>query len=226
MIDRLSKSGRLKITLLLTVMALFCFCLSIIRFFASENLMFLFLNWNLFLAFIPWATTTLLTLYNPEKNKPGLVFLLLIWTLFFPNSPYILTDLLHLRARPAVPIWFDLILILSFAWSGLAFGFASLLNIESLLTKYIKPKQAQIIIVLMLFVASFGVYIGRYLRWNSWDVINDPSSLFADLGDRFISPFSHPRTWGLTILLGVLLNIMYWSINWFHPAKSVTVNYK
>ena len=219
MIKQLKDSGRLKITFLLFVMTLFCFSLSIFRFYVSETKVFLFLNWNLFLAFIPWLISTFIALHNDRKNKFALSFLLIAWLLFFPNSPYILTDLFHLKLRSAIPIWFDLVVILSFAWTGLAYGFISLLEIETLLREHLKPKIVQLTIILMLFLGSFGVYIGRYLRWNSWDVVNDPSSLFADIGDRFMNPFSHPRTWGLTILMGILLNMIYLTLKLFQPKK-------
>src|SRR4029078_6055940 len=105
-----------------------------------------------FLAFIPWAATSFIVLFNQQKSKFGIFILLLFWLLFFPNSPYILTDLFHLKLRSTIPIWFDLVLILSFAWTGLAFGFISLFDIESLLSKYLKPFFIQVIVVIMLFL--------------------------------------------------------------------------
>ena len=166
---------------------------------------------------------TIITLNDYRKNKLPLFLLLSTWLLFFPNSPYILTDLFHLRERNSVPLWFDLILILSFAWTGLTFGFISLLDIEAMLKKYLNSKAVSFIIVAMLFLGSFGVYIGRYLRWNSWDIVNNPFALAADIGERFTDPFSHPRTWGLTILMGVLLNMMYWTFKFFSENKSRTM---
>jgi len=218
-IENLTSAGRMKITLLLLCMSLFCFALSIIRLCISSRLTFLFLNWNLFLAFIPWALSTFIALNGYKTNKIILFALFSTWLLFFPNSPYILTDLFHLRLQTTMPAWFDLVLILSFAWTGLAFGFISLLDLEVLLGKYFKQKVIFSIIFLMLFAGSFGVYIGRFLRWNSWDIISDPASLFADIWDRFINPFSHPRTWGVTILMGILLNMMYWTFKFFKPQK-------
>jgi uncharacterized membrane protein len=172
--------------------------------------MFIFLNWNLFLAFIPWAFTTL-AIIKPklQKSKLTIALIFLSWLLFFPNAPYILTDLFHLTHNSLMPIWFDLVLILSFAWTGLLFGFFSLLDIEFLLAKSIKRCYLTAISIVILFVGGFGIYIGRYLRWNSWDIITNHSQLIYDIGDRFINPFSHPRTWGVTLLMGLLLNLIY-----------------
>jgi len=225
MIRELKNSGRYNITVLLALMSIFCFFLSLTRVFFSETNMFLFLNWNLFLAFIPWASATIISLNrNYRKNKIALIILLFAWLIFFPNSPYILTDLFHLRARGAVPIWFDLVIILSFAWTGLTFGFLSLVDIEGLLSKYVNPKIVTIVTIAFLFIGSFGIYIGRYLRWNSWDILKDPFSIMAELGDRFINPLSHPRTWGLTILMGVLLNMMFWTFKFFTSNKTITTS--
>jgi len=213
MIKALKESGRYHQTLLLAGMSLFCFVLWIFRSFFSESLFFIFLNWNLFLAFIPWAVSSLIILNkNFRSNKIALLLLLGIWLLFFPNAPYILTDLFHLRLRESAPIWFDLGIVLAFAWTGLTFGFISLMDIESIVSEYTNTKIARVISFVLLFVGSFGVYIGRYLRWNSWDIIQDPVPLLSDIADRFLNPLSHPRTWGMTILMGIILNMMFWAI--------------
>jgi uncharacterized membrane protein len=215
MIKQLTDSGRLKITALLTAMSAFAFTLSVARFYFSETTLFLFLNWNLFLAFIPWAVSSMIILKPAlRKNRTVLFFSVVIWLLFFPNAPYILTDLFHLKARASVPIWFDLVVILSFAWTGLIFGFVSLLDIEMLLKEFFNKRIVNCTIALLLFIGSFGVYIGRYLRWNSWDILQAPFQLLYDVGDRMINPLQHPGTWGMTILMGTLLNLMFWTIKY------------
>ena len=218
MIDKLRKTDRLNITILLIVMSLFCLGISVSRYQITDTKVFLFLNWNLFLAFIPWLLSSIIVL-NGLNKRFVLVLLIISWLLFFPNSPYILTDLFHLRLRSPAPIWFDLVVILSFAWTGLMYGFISLMDIELLLRKYQKEIPATLTIVVFLFIASFGIYLGRYLRWNSWDVLTNPSGLTGDIMDRFVNPFSHPRTWGMTLLMGVLLNMMYFSIRLMKDKK-------
>jgi uncharacterized membrane protein len=108
-------------------------------------------------------------------------------------------------------MWFDLILILSFAWTGLMYGLMSLWEIERILGNYFKRKFVVFMSMGLLFLSSFGVYLGRFLRWNSWDVITEPESIGLDLMERLINPFDHPSTWGVTLLLGVFLNIVYFS---------------
>jgi len=220
MIDLLEKHNRLKLSMLLVFMSVSSFLLSLFRVYYTNSGLFLFLNWNLFLAFIPWSLTTVLIIKPKlQKNRLVLIAVLVFWILFFPNALYILTDLFHLRVNSLMPVWFDMILILSFAWTGLLFGFLSLIDIEKLLAKYTSTKVISFVSAFLLFAASFGIYLGRYLRWNSWDIIASPLLLFYDISDRIINPFAHPATWGMTILMGLMLNMFYWSFKLLKMSK-------
>ncbi len=193
-------------------LGVFCLLLSIFRVWMSGTSFYLFLNWNLFLAYIPWFLLLGLSSFQNLKNKKALVgVVLLTWLVFFPNAPYILTDLFHLRMRSSVPIWYDLIMILFFAWVGLLVGFVSLWRVEKILSQFMGSKSRSMLITFMLFLSAFGVYLGRFLRWNTWDIVNNPHTLFVDITDRFLHPMTHPRTWGMTIFMGVLLCVFYWS---------------
>jgi len=110
-----------------------------------------------------------------------------------------------------MPIWFDLVLILSFAWVGLLFGFMSLWDIENILSQMIDKRLMPLITLGLLFLGSFGIYLGRYLRWNSWDIIREPFELFYDISDTLINPFGHARTWGMTLFMFIFLSMIYWS---------------
>jgi uncharacterized membrane protein len=212
MIKLLKENNRLNETLFMGGLSLLCFSFSIFRFIYTDTKVFLFLNWNLFLAFVPWAVTSVTILKPKLQTYRITIFILLsIWLLFFPNAPYILTDLFHLRLKSAMPKWFDLILILSFAWTGLVFGFLSLWDIEKILSKSMNRIWMSLISVCLLFIGSFGIYLGRYLRWNSWDIINESFNLLYDITDRLINPFDHPRTWGVTLFMGIFLNMIYWT---------------
>ncbi len=149
--------------------------------------------------------------------------LLPAWLLFFPNAPYILTDLFHLRAKTDMPIWFDLVLILSFAWTGLVVGFMSLWDIEKILRHHFNTKSIVMVSVLLLFVSAFGIYVGRYLRWNSWDILNDPFGLLYDIGHRVVNPIEHSRTWGMTLFMGIFLNMVYWSFHFILERRKLVV---
>ena len=212
MLDKLKSTNRLHEFLFMGGLSLFCFSLSIIRVICSDTKLFLFLNWNLFLACIPWILTTWLIIRPTiQQYKIAIGFIISLWVLFFPNAPYILTDLFHLQRKLSMPVWFDLVLILSFAWTGILFGFLSLWDIELIFSKFMKQKYLSALSIALLFLSSFGVYLGRYLRWNSWDIVQNPFGLAYDIGDRFLNPFAHPRAWGMTVFMGFFLSILYFS---------------
>jgi uncharacterized membrane protein len=212
MLKLLEAENKRNETLFLGIISFLCFCLSIFRFVYTGSYLYLFLNWNLFLAFIPWILSSIIAIKPKlENNKIKVISLLLIWLLFFPNAPYILTDLLHLQEYSSMPKWFDLLLILLFAWVGILFGFFSLWNIEKILKNKMGNNWTTLIATGLLFLGSFGVYLGRYLRWNSWDIVIQPFHLLSDIRDRLVNPLHHTETWGMTLLMGILLLIIYWS---------------
>jgi len=224
MYKQLLEHHRLRETMFMGFLSIACFSFSIFRFIYSDTKLFLFLNWNLFLAFIPWLFTSILVIYpGIHKNKLVIAILLLSWLLFFPNAPYILTDLFHLRLESTMPIWFDLVLILSFAWTGLLFGFMSLWDIEFILGSKVNKKLLPVLSSILLFLGSFGIYLGRYLRWNSWDILQEPFKLFYDIGDNLINPFRHPRTWGMTIFMFLFLSMIYWSFRFVKNRRTEIV---
>src|SRR5436190_17880437 len=110
MLDQFLKLSRSRGTIFLGTLSALCFAISIFRFIFTESGLFLFLNWNLFLAFIPWMLSSLMMMKLKFAGNKFLIFILLVtWVLFFPNAPYILTDLFHLRIRSSMPMWFDLV---------------------------------------------------------------------------------------------------------------------
>ncbi len=201
---------RLSLGFTMAFFSLFSMVLLFFRMTWTGRPMFLFLVWNLFLAWIPWVISSLLTFLEDKKRSWILMLvLMLIWILFFPNSPYILTDLFHLRVRHPVPLWYDLVLILSFAFSGMLLGFLSLMDIQKWIKKRSSSFWSWLSAVLALLLGSFGIYVGRFLRWNSWDILMNPVELIADMGDRIIHPRNHPRTYGITLLFFFFLLMVY-----------------
>lgn len=212
-LNNLKKHQRLNTGVMIVSMSLFCLGLSLLRIYLTGERTYLFLNWNLFLAFIPFGLSSYFLLQpSIKKSKLKAVITLFIWILFFPNAPYILTDLFHLRNNTGAPIWYDLVLIFSFAWTGLILGFISLMDLEKQIATFTNTKLSSIAVVLLLFLSAFGVYLGRFLRWNSWDIVGHPFALFQDIGSRLANPLEHPGTWGMTLSFGILLNLMYWGI--------------
>ena len=200
-------------TIWLFCCVLFCVSLSFYRVYYTQKNFFLFLNWNLLLALVPYLLSSILISNKFLRNsKIAFVIVLLVWILFFPNSPYIFTDLFHIKVRKIIPIWYDLVLILPFAFTGILFGFKSLYHLVKISSPYINLKIQNISIVFLFFLSSYGIYLGRFLRWNSWDLMNEPFKLLNDIGEHIVNPSENASVWGMTIIMGLFLNMLYWSL--------------
>lgn len=191
---------------------IFGIALVFLRHIVTGGHFFYFLGWNLFLGAIPYGITLLMQ--RNENLKKGFIFMLLafLWLLFLPNAPYIVTDLMHLSYTPYRWLWFDVIAILTFAISGLAFGFFSLQSMSEIVIKKYGNKIGNVIVSVTLFASAFGVYLGRFQRFNSWDIIHHPGHLMLDIANRFVYPLDHPRTWGMTLIVGLFLHILFYGI--------------
>ncbi len=191
---------------------LFCLlslALLIFRVVYTGEFTFVFLTWNLFLAYIPMGISTLVYLKRNDISRLQFWLATLPWLLFFPNAPYILTDLFHLMPRHGMSEWYDLLLILSFAITGLLFGLLSLRNMHKTIIQFHSTLTGYGYVLGSIFLGSFGVYLGRFERYNSWDVLRTPDELFVDIAQRMLHPLHHPATWGLTLGLGALLTLLY-----------------
>jgi uncharacterized membrane protein len=217
----LRQHNRLSVTIVLALSCLLSVSLSAFRIYYSGYGTYIFLNWNLFLAILPYVISVFYLLYNHKVNsKLILAMVVFSWLLLFPNAPYILTDFFHLAPRADVPYWFDLGLIFSFAWNGLMLGFISLYDIQTAIARRFTAFKGWAFSIISLILASFGIYLGRYERFNSWDVITNPMALFIDVADRFINPMAHQRTILMTLLFSALLIFGYVTlVVLFKPGK-------
>jgi uncharacterized membrane protein len=179
------------------------------RILVTGEFFFAWLCWNLFLAFVPFAISSHLQKKAGRERRLAFFVGSLAWLAFIPNSFYILTDLFHLEQRPPVPLWFDLALILSFAWNGLLLGIVSVWQMERLLTTRFRQVPEWVFITGIMFLNAFGVYIGRYLRYNSWDVVSKPFRLLEDMLELLLHPFRNRLDWGMIICYTLLLSLMY-----------------
>lgn len=190
----------------------FTILLLVTRMIITWELTYVFLAWNLFLAWLPFVFSQQL---KTAINKWKIILWTSLWLLFLPNAPYIITDLMHLKERDGVPYWFDVLLLFSAALNGLLLSIASLLKIEKYFSDKYGNKTSGIIIFSSLFLCAFGIYMGRFLRWNSWDIIINPFGITGDIMERVLNPFDHFGTWAITLLFGVFLYIIFYSIKNF-----------
>ncbi|MCU0447223.1 MAG: DUF1361 domain-containing protein [Microscillaceae bacterium] len=208
----LQRKNRLAILLVLALSSVFSLAVLGVRMVYTGEITFRFLVWNLFLAWIPYFISLTIYLWD-ERLKSGLILGLLLstWLLFFPNSPYIVTDLLHFRPRYVVPTWYDLILIYSFAWNGIWLGFLSLVDLHNWVKKRFNEWIGWLFVLISLSLGSFGIYLGRYERFNSWDVVTNPLALTREVLEKLLHPFSSAAVGAasITLLFSAFLLITY-----------------
>jgi uncharacterized membrane protein len=184
-----------------------------VRYYFTGSRGYSFLVWNLFLAWLPYLASFLASyLCQPPRRWWPLLILGPLWLAFLPNAPYILTDLIHLRHRPPVPIWYDTLLIASFAWTGLFLAVFSLRAMQ-LQVKALAGRLAGWLFVLSVVgLTGLGVYLGRFMRWNSWDLLFNPQAVLADIVTWLANPLSHLHTFGVISLFACFLLICYLTI--------------
>ena len=123
--------------------------------------------------------------------------LLVLWLLFFPNAPYLLSDFIHLSERPSAPLWYDALMLSAFAWTALLLGFASLYLVQMLVRRFLGSVWSWLVVGVALALASFGVYLGRFMRFNSWDALLRPRRVADVIGTQLENPFHSIRGWRL-----------------------------
>jgi uncharacterized membrane protein len=200
----------MKRLILFAAMLSWCAALLVVRVERTGSLTFAFLVWNLFLAAIPLVMARLWERANEWGAGVAVQgSLAALWLLFLPNAPYIVTDLLHLRVRPPMPLWYDLALLLSAAGTGLLMGYASVVIVHRIVARRYGALAGWTVAIASLLLSSFGMYLGRFLRWNSWNVLTTPGALLNDVAVRVLDPFAHPKTVAVTAVFGVLLTLGY-----------------
>ena len=167
----------------------------------SGNLYYGFLLWNLLLAGIPLIISQ--KLYTSKTLSRFVMYVgLFFWILFLPNAPYIITDLVHLFPRPPVPFWYDMMLVVLSACNGMALGFASIFQIETILFRTNSGRFPVLFRIAISLSMSYGVFLGRYLRFNSWDAVFSPFDLMKGVLTTFqISAFGFVLTFSFVTFI-------------------------
>ena len=194
-------------------LVLFALGLSVLRMFITASTEFWYLIWNLFLAVIPVAFAFLLY-KNTKKGifwswKNGFIFGL--WLLFLPNAFYLVSDFVHLPESPIDMHMYDVVLFATYAILGFIFGFISLGLVHFRFSK--RSRQlSNIVVVGSLFLCGYAIYLGRYLRWNSWDVVTNPFGIVFDVSRSIIDVSEYSKSLGTTVLFFVFLSCLYFVI--------------
>lgn len=181
---------------------------------ASDSSRYIFLLWNLVLAAIPVLIAYWLVQRVRARGwlKWQQIALTVLFLGFLPNSFYLITDYVHLRDTYEVSLLYDVVLLASFMWSGLVLGYAAVYIVHREIKKRFRENSALAIIGGLFFVTSFAIYLGRYTRWNTWDLLLQPAGLLFDVSDRFVNPSVHADTYVTTITIFLLLFSLYYVV--------------
>lgn len=187
--------------------------LVIARVAATGYYTYLFMPWNLFLAYIPYLISERFSRNVPlMEHKWKRIAVVAAWLLFIPNSFYIVTDLFHLDQFDAAPKWFDLLLLFSFAWNGLLLGLLSVRKMAIIQQAISGQRFSLLFIFAVMWLNAFGIYIGRFLRYNSWDIITQPFSLFGEILEMFYNPLQNKMEWSMITTWAIFMTLFYFTI--------------
>lgn len=193
------------------------------RIYFTAEISYLYLVWNLFLAWVPFVLSILIisiyyTYRNRNSRNVGITLLGVLWLFFYPNAPYIITDYIHIRGinfylfqggrfigfNEDLLVWFDFVMNSLFIFTGFLLGFASLYIMQKVISSRFSSAISWGFVTATLVLSSFGIYLGRFIRWNSWDVIANPNALLRSVLDSL-----HKQAFSFTLLFSVFLLLIY-----------------
>lgn len=203
--NKAERPGFLRMSALLGVAVSGCVLLYVLRVLVSGRSSYLFLVWNLFLALVPYLFAGLGTYLasrarEQKAQKLIAVFAALFWLAFYPNAPYIFTDFIHvfnrtfLRGAPSewiglnALIWYDIIMNSAFAFAGHFIGLASMWLIQRCVAQVWGRLAARILVALAILLAGFGIYLGRFSRLNSWDLVFSAELVISETAEALSDP--------------------------------------
>jgi uncharacterized membrane protein len=214
--------------LALTFASAACVALVFGQIITTHNFQYGCLVWNLFLAWLPLVFALLAADKFMSTSASDWRFLSLAgaWLLFFPNAPYIFTDLIHLRTYYYGHFWVDLTLILLCALTGLVLGFVSLYLMQAVVAQMLGRLASWLFIAAVAALSGFGIYLGRFMRFNSWDVLVRPRQLYRGIGNWVADPLAHDHSLGFPFIFGAFLFVSYlmlYALTHLRPAEPTTV---
>lgn len=191
----------------------FVFLTFFVKLYANVN--YFFLIWNLFLAWIPMIFSVIIYyLYVYAKSGVTKNISLLaggfIWLIFYPNAPYIFTDFIHIKEKALeMPLWAELIMYLTVASIAALITFFSLYIVQDIINERFGYKVGWTFSTIILALSSIGVYMGRFVRWNSWDIISHPGVILAEVFNKIKYPLANRKTIAFSFAFFLLILFMY-----------------
>lgn len=185
--------------------------LLLVRMIVAGNTRFLFMIWNLFLAWLPvvFALGFRINITKHRLTSWQNIGLLALWLGFLPNAFYLMSDLIHLQSSGEASVLYDIAMMMSFIINGLILGYISIYIVHMQLLKKLSHRATHLVLALVFLACGFAIYLGRYLRWNTWDIIINPFGILFDLSERVVNPVLHVQTYIVTLTFFVLLSATY-----------------
>jgi len=195
----------------LFILSGFAVSLSVYRIIIAHSDRYWFLIWNLLLAWLPLLFAWLLYRQTPKGLRWSWenFGLFALWLIFLPNAFYLFSDFIHLHSTGEIGLMYDVVLIGTYAWCGFILGYLYLFMVHKRALQRF-GRLAHWLPIVSLLLSGFAIYLGRYLRWNSWDVIANPFGLLFDVADRIVNPGEHILTFSATILFFAFLAVIYY----------------
>jgi uncharacterized membrane protein len=184
-----SSDRRVSVVFALVLASGLCGALLLYRVAVTDAQTYRFLVWNLFLAWVPFVAA--LALYDANRRRSGAglqLALAALWLLFLPNAPYIVTDFVHVGELGGAPIWYDALLVATFAGTGMVLGLGSILLVQAVVTRTFGAVWGWLMLLPVLALCSAGIILGRVYRFNSWDALSRPDELLAVVAGKLAVP--------------------------------------
>ncbi|MGV2829278.1 DUF1361 domain-containing protein [Myxosarcina sp. GI1(2024)] len=169
--------------------------------------------WNLFLAFIPLVLSFWLFLKPKAYRRSPLWWLgFIVYFAFLPNAPYLLTDIIHLieAIRAGYSVWITTLVFIPLhsiaIWLGWEAYVICLINQGYYLKQQGKKRFILGSELITHFLCAIGIYLGRFLRFNSWDIVTQPNVLFVSA----IEELTDKRPLLVIAITFVVLIVTYW----------------
>ncbi|MBC7582111.1 DUF1361 domain-containing protein [Aeromicrobium sp.] len=182
----------------------------------NHSFYFSYLIWNLFLAWLPllFAWWLLAVLKRKLWSSWEAIGVSVLWLAFLPNSFYMVSDFIHLREVSYRNLLYDAVMLTSFISVAVVLGVCSLYLVHREVIRRFTNRTSGIWLFAVILVCSFAIYLGRDLRWNSWDILTNPGGLLFDVSDRLMHPAAYPEMM-LTTAIFFILMCMFYGIAWF-----------
>lgn len=189
------------------------------RIYWSQVVIYQSLIWNLFLAWLPYLFSLFVAWIHQKRPSWwwALIVPALLWVVFLPNAFYIVTDLIHLKDQTGIPLWYDAGFLAITAWTGLFLAVSSLYSMQKIVHSYAGKNASWVFALLIIGSSGYGVYLGRFLRWNSWDLLSEPLEIISDSLSPITSPLEYKDKIVFIVMYTALYLITYLAFSWLRP---------